>query len=284
MPHSAHAVALTTLRKFIHPGSAPHVSSREPGKYASALASRYMKASVPNVLKVKNLVRCFESSDRSFTLRVPDFRVKAGSVNIVIGRSGCGKSTLLDMLGLISYATEAEEFCIRNEQERWVDIQQASRTELEALRRHRIGYILQTGGLLSFLTVMENIKLPLQLTDKRHKNIAELMECLGISSLKNTYPAKLSTGQRQRVAIARALAASPNIILADEPTGALDPITAVSVRDLLLRCAVEQGAAVLIVTHDAELFRTSADHVYGFDIQERGNTVVSTLKREGGKA
>jgi ABC-type lipoprotein export system ATPase subunit len=72
--------------------------------------------------------------------------------------------------------------------------------------------------------------------------------------------------------------------LADEPTGALDPVTAVNVRDLLIRCAKEQGAAVLIVTHDAELFRPAADYVLGFDICEQGNNVVSTLKQEGVKA
>lgn len=233
------------------------------------------------VLKAKNLVRSFAGADRSFTLRVPHFSVTAGSVNIVIGRSGCGKSTFLDMLGLISVADAADEFQIKDSQDNWVDVCRADTHRMESLRRHELGYILQTGGLLSFLKVIENVSLPLQLNRKAFIDIDKLLQWLGIDALRNMYPSKLSTGQRQRVAIARALAGSPRIILADEPTGALDPVTAVSVRDLLIRCAKEQGAAVLIVTHDAELFRPAADVVYGFDICEQGNSVISTLRPEG---
>ncbi len=236
------------------------------------------------VLKAKNLERHFEGTDRSFTLRVPQFSVTAGSVNIVIGRSGCGKSTLLDMLGLISVADAADEFQIRSGDGKWVDICHANTAQMESLRRHELGYILQTGGLLSFLKVIENVRLPMQSNGKAGVDVDKLMKWLGIDTLRNAYPSKLSTGQRQRVAIARALAGSPGIILADEPTGALDPVTAVNVRDLLIRCAKEQGAAVLIVTHDAELFRPAADYVFGFDICEQGNNVVSTLKQEGVKA
>lgn len=238
----------------------------------------------PHILRVSFLTKRFDGADRSFCLRVPDLEVEAGSVNIIIGRSGCGKSTLLDMLGLISAPTSCRNFAMRTDTGNWVHAAKASRATQEKLRRQVLGYILQTGGLLPYLNVFDNIALTIRLTGKSLKQATALMERLGIDSLRSLYPAQLSTGQRQRVAIARALAHNPRIILADEPTGALDPESARVVRDMLVENARESGAAVMIVTHDAELFQKGTDHIYGFDIKAQENEVTSVLTTmKGGK-
>lgn len=229
------------------------------------------------VLRVSSLSKQLVSTDRSFCLRVPHLEVEAGSVTVIIGRSGCGKSTLLDMLGLISVPTSAQEFAIFSPEKCWVEVAAASSACKEQLRRQALGYILQTGGLLPYLNVADNIALPLQL-NKRHKlPVQELMERLGISDLRKQYPAQLSMGQRQRVAIARALVHRPSIVLADEPTGALDPETAGVVCRMLVNNARQSGAAVIIVTHDAELFRQDADRMYSFHLESCGKDVISTL-------
>lgn len=237
--------------------------------------------SASTVLSARKLSREFAGSERSFRLLVPELNIEAGSVNIVIGRSGCGKSTLLDMLGLISRTDSAQSYRIRRSSRHWFDALHANAAEAEYLRRTQLGYILQTGGLLPFLNVEDNVTLPLQLSSLPRDGVMPLLERLEIASLRRQYPAQLSTGQRQRVAIARALITSPRIVLADEPTGALDPESARLVKELLLESAHERRVAVMIVTHDAELFRRGADCVFGFDIKVEGNRVTSTLQREG---
>lgn len=230
------------------------------------------------LLRASYLTKRFDASDRSFCLLVPDLKVEAGCVNIIIGRSGCGKSTLLDMLGLISTPTRARSFSFSSRCGESLNIVRAKRSTKEKLRRQTLGYILQTGGLLPYLNVEDNISLTLRLTGKPISQANELMERLEIAELRSHFPAQLSTGQRQRVAIARALAHQPDIILADEPTGALDPESARIVRDLLVANARQSGAAVIIVTHDAELFSAVADVTYGFDIRVEGKEVISTLQ------
>lgn len=240
----------------------------------------YETLSASTVLTARELSRLYAGSERSFRLLVPELNVDAGSVNIIIGRSGCGKSTLLDMLGIISRPDSALSYRIRRNPCQWFDALHATAREAEHLRRTQLGYILQTGGLLPFLNVEDNVSLPRWLCGSPRDGIRELMERLEIAGLSRQYPAQLSTGQRQRIAIARALAAGPRIVLADEPTGALDPESAGIVREMLLESARERNVAVLIVTHDAELFRNAADRIYGFDIRVEGTCVTSTLRRE----
>lgn len=239
-----------------------------------------MQTTLPasRILQASYLSKRFEGGDRNFCLRVPSLEIEAGSVNTIIGRSGCGKSTLLDMLGLISVPSSSREFSILPRGGRWVNLRKASHWRKARLRSKTLGYILQTGGLLPYLDVESNITLTLRLTGQPLKAAGELIERLEIASLRSHYPAQLSAGQRQRVAIARALVHRPDIILADEPTGALDPETARIVRDILVENARQSGAAVVIVTHDAELFLPSADRSYGFDISSTSNEVTSRLK------
>ena len=234
------------------------------------------------LLTLSNLRKRFESTERQFELHVPRLDVAPGSVSVIIGRSGCGKSTLLDILGLISTPTAVDAFSIRCG-DKTVQLSPAPSPALaQQLRSRALGYILQTGGLLPFLTVQENILLTGQLRGANTAQAAQqLMQRLEIAPLARLYPAALSAGQRQRVAIARALAHRPAIILADEPTGALDPESGRIVKEMLYENARLSGAAVLVVTHDAELFRSGADCILGFDISVEGTLVRSTLRKEG---
>ena len=234
------------------------------------------------VIRASFLKKKFDNADRSFCLQVPHLEAEAGSVNIIVGRSGCGKSTLLDMLGLISEPTSARDFAIRGADNDWIQIQNAPLQQKELLRRQTLGYVLQTGGLLPYLNVEDNIALPIQLAGKRKLRVDELMKRLEINSLRYHYPVQLSAGQRQRVAIARALIHQPRIILADEPTGALDPETARIVREILISNARANGATAIIVTQDAELFCNGADHIYRFHITAAGNEVTSVLQESKG--
>lgn len=145
-------------------------------------------------------------------------------------------------------------------------------SDLARIRGTTIGYVLQHGGLIPALTVADNISLPLRLrgacVDRDYLRI--LAEMLGIADQLRKKPAKLSGGQLQRVAIARALLPRPSLVLADEPTGQLDGITAEGVRNLLVGISKEQGAALLVVTHDPLLFQRDATRRFGFHLVETG--------------
>ena len=218
------------------------------------------------------------TSGAAFELHVPELELLPGSVTVVAGRSGCGKTTLLDVLGFIAEFTDCKrfEFCSDGKQ---VDMLRASSRRKAALRRSSLGYVLQQGGLLGFLTAWENILLPLRMSGRMHlaASARELAAQLGVESELNKLPAALSVGQRQRVSVVRALAPRPAVLLADEPTGALDPLTAQDVSRHLVEYARQQGATVVVVTHDVELFGPVADVRMGFELSRESATVHSVL-------
>lgn len=232
-------------------------------------------------LRLEHAVKRFESADSVFELHVPEFELQAGQVCVVAGRSGCGKTTLLDALGCISpwQSCGVHLMCPRS---RVVDVAALSSRGRAALRRREIGYVLQQGGLLPFLTAWENIVLALRFSGRmdRVAQARGLAEQLGVEAQLSHRPEALSIGQRQRVSIVRALSTCPALLLADEPTGALDPATAAEVRPLLLEAAKSQGSAVVIVTHDVELFAPAADKLMGFEIQRQDKRTSSTLQEK----
>ncbi len=206
----------------------------------------------------------------SFTLSVPELRIERGSVNLIQGESGCGKSTLTDALGLISKLDKAGVFRLCLKSGKTYNINEQNESTLADIRRCHIGYVLQAGGLLGFMSVHDNIALSMKLAHGRvdEKHIRALVSAneLNIAECLAKKPSQISLGQRQRAAIARALAHRPEIVIADEPTGAVDPERAQQIKRLLLACAREQGATTLIVTHDATLFADDeVDHVFGFE-------------------
>jgi putative ABC transport system ATP-binding protein len=179
--------------------------------------------------------------------------VGAGEVVGLLGPSGSGKSTLLNVIGCMVEPSSGW-FAIDGEvvyDGRWL------RPDLRRLRLEKIGFIFQTHNLLPFLTCTENVAIVLELAGHRAEatgRAVDLLDYLEVGRRKHAMPAQLSGGEAQRVAIARALANWPKIILADEPTAALDSERAGIVMDLLRKVATDQRAAVLAVTHDEKIF------------------------------
>ncbi len=226
-------------------------------------------------IKSANKVYGTGQGEHSFTLTVPELCIEQGTVNLIQGASGCGKSTLTDILGLISPMSQGM-FQLRLRGERPIHVDSASERVLSSIRRRYIGYVLQAGGLLGFLTIHDNIALSMKLArgwvdESRIRRLAA-EDMLNISTCLNKKPSQISLGQRQRAAIARALVHQPEIVIADEPTGAVDPERAIQIKKLLLACAREQGATTLVVTHDPNLFDESeVDHRFGFRMSPEGN-------------
>lgn len=216
--------------------------------------------------------------DAGFTLHVPELCILPSRMVVFRGASGCGKSTLFDTLGLIARADVADEFLI-NDGGRSFDILSASDSRLTWMRSRMIGYILQHAGLIASLSAYENIAMPCHLCGEKPDKLRlnRLVDRLGISDQMNKKPAKLSGGQQQRVAIARALINRPSVVLADEPTGQLDEFTAADVRDLLANVVKDEGATLLIVTHDPDLFAEHMDQSFGFQMRRENGHLYSTL-------
>jgi putative ABC transport system ATP-binding protein len=194
-----------------------------------------------------------EGETRVDALRDVTLSVGAGEVVGLLGPSGSGKSTLLNVIG-----------CIVEPNEGWMSLEgevvynsQWQRRDLRRLRLEKIGFIFQSHNLLPFLDSTDNVELVLHLAgcpkDEANRRAVDLLEYLQVGHRKHAMPAQLSGGEAQRVAIARALANRPRIILADEPTAALDSERAGIVMDLLRKLAVEQQAAIIAVTHDEKI-------------------------------
>jgi putative ABC transport system ATP-binding protein len=175
-------------------------------------------------------------------------RIDPGEVVIMTGPSGSGKTTLLTLIGALRSTQEGSMRVFGSE------LRQASEANLVALRRN-IGYIFQAHNLLKSLTSQQNVMMSLELhehltpTEARHRAM-EMLEAVGLGDYGNAFPDELSGGQKQRVAIARALVANPRLILADEPTAALDKKAGRDVVEIMRQLAKEKGSAVVLVTHD----------------------------------
>jgi putative ABC transport system ATP-binding protein len=196
---------------------------------------------------------------RSFTLAGVELQVLRG-VNLtayegdfisVLGPSGCGKSTLLNILGLLDQPSSGRYLLDGLEVEGLED------SELSALRNRKIGFVFQSFNLLPRLNAQENIEMPLVYrgtpTQQRRQQAAELLETVGLADRGGHLPAQLSGGQQQRVAIARALVSDPVVLLADEPTGALDAKVGHQIMDIFKQLNVERNLTIVMITHDLKL-------------------------------
>ncbi|MFF4328035.1 ABC transporter ATP-binding protein [Streptomyces sp. NPDC001591] len=224
------------------------------------------------VLRLENLVRTHGSgATEVHALRGIDLSVHPGELVAVMGPSGSGKSTLLTLAGGLDTPTSGRVLV------EGVDITTAGRRALAALRRRSIGYVFQDYNLIPALTAAENVALPLELdgTSARRARTAALasLEEIGLRSLADRFPDEMSGGQQQRVAVARALVGERRLVLADEPTGALDSETGESVL-ALLRQRCDAGAAGVLVTHEPR-FAAWADRV----VFLRDGTVVDETVR-----
>nr|VFK12883.1 MAG: putative ABC transport system ATP-binding protein [Candidatus Kentron sp. LPFa] len=192
----------------------------------------------------------------AFRLRVGAMQVRAGERVALIGPSGCGKSTLLDALSLITTPLRADCFHFRSPPGETIDIaaisvQRDAQNHFARLRSRYIGYVLQTGGLIPFLTVRGNLRAPRRLAELQDIDAGEtLARHLGLANHLDKYPGELSVGERQRAAVARALAHEPAIIIADEPTAALDPANSDRVMASLIELAEDRSVTLLLASHD----------------------------------
>lgn len=235
------------------------------------------------VFRLKNVVKRREKGGNMFELMIDSFEIGVGQFVAIVGESGCGKSTLLDMLALALKPTESEVFVIRNHKKN-VEHQIMTSTEnmRAAIRKTHIGYVLQTGGLLPFLTVKRNIQLPCLINGVRdsESQIQYLSERLRIKEQLPKKPQYLSGGQRQRVAIARALVHKPSIVLADEPTAAVDKLTANEIIDEFKMLTRELGVTLLMVTHDVGLVKDTVDRMFTFEVKKENQQYTRSLCSE----
>ena len=196
-------------------------------------------------------------------LRDATFTVGKGELCVIVGPSGAGKTTLLNILGGMDTLTQGRIF-LENE-----EISAYSSKQLTAYRRHDIGFVFQFYNLVPNLTALENVELAAQIC-RDPLDAAQVLRSVGLEHRMSNFPAQLSGGEQQRVAIARALAKNPQLLLCDEPTGALDYNTGKAILKLLQDMSRQKGMTVVIITHNSAL-TAMADRV----VQVKNGTVVS---------
>lgn len=209
------------------------------------------------LLRAEGLWKVYADAGRRVeVLRDLDFELEAGELVAVLGPSGSGKSTLLHCLGGLDRPDRGTVTVAGR------TITTANHRELAAFRNRSLGFVFQFHQLLADFTALENVMIPGRIAGLGHQEIrssaAELLSEVGLGERLHHFPTELSGGERQRVALARALVLSPSLVLADEPTGNLDPETGAQVFDLLADLAQQRGAAVVVVTHNRGLAGRSA--------------------------
>lgn len=213
-----------------------------------------------SLIHLENISVCYGTKESTtYALKHVDFDVQQGEFVAIMGKSGCGKTTLLNVLGTLLTPDEGiyefEEFSVLDKGD----------TEKARFRNENMGFVVQHFALVQDMTIYENVALPLRYRKiskvKIQKQVEEMLERLDISEQKQKYPYQLSGGQKQRAAIARAMVTQPKLILADEPTGALDEENGRHIVELLKELN-RSGVTVIMVTHDAELAQQASRIVY----------------------
>ena len=205
----------------------------------------------PALIQIKNAMKSYHLGNNEIkAIDNVNFKVDQGEFVAIVGPSGSGKSSLMNILGLLDTLDKGEYYL--ND----IDTKKASEDELAEIRNQKIGFIFQNFNLLTKMTAAENIEVPLIYngkTEAEAKEIArEMLGKVGLSNRAHHLPKQLSGGQQQRVAIARALSCNPEIILADEPTGALDSKTGVEIMNLL-NDLNKKGQTIIVITHDLNI-------------------------------
>ncbi|PTP06124.1 D-methionine ABC transporter, ATP-binding protein [Vibrio splendidus] len=211
------------------------------------------------MIKVNQVNKVFYQGTKEINALIDiDLHIPQGQIFGVIGSSGAGKSTLIRCVNMLEAPTSGEVIVDG------IDLTKLSKSELSEARRN-IGMIFQHFNLLSSRTVFNNVALPLELAgrDKAaiEAKVSELLELVGLSDKRDTYPANLSGGQKQRVAIARALASDPKVLLCDEATSALDPATTQSILELLREINRKLSITILLITHEMDVVKSICHEV-----------------------
>lgn len=203
------------------------------------------------MIEIKNLHKSYKMGSNSLhVLKGINFSVEEGELVAIMGSSGSGKSTLLNILGMLDVA-DSGDYILDN-----VPIKDLNETKAAQYRNKFLGFVFQSFNLINYKSAVENVALPLYYQKvgrkERQEKALRYLEQVGLKEWAGHLPSELSGGQKQRVAIARALAAEPKVLLADEPTGALDSTTSYEVMDLIQKIN-DQGNTILIVTHEQEI-------------------------------
>ncbi len=210
-----------------------------------------MKQSPGNsILSVRDVSKSVTQADGTLhILRNISFELERGSVTAIVGASGSGKSSLLAIMAGLDTPSSGTVFLGGK------DMFALDEDGRAALRAQTMGFVFQNFQLMPNLTALENTMLPLELAGKRdaRERALAMLDCVGLAARVQSYPRVLSGGEQQRVALARAFVQRPQILLADEPTGSLDGATGERILELLLELNVEQGATLVLVTHDEAL-------------------------------
>jgi len=235
------------------------------------------------IVQIEGLSKAFATGDGSFlALDAVSLSIAPGEMVAIMGPSGSGKSTLMTLIGLLDSPT-AGRYLLDGE-----DVSRLSRLEQARVRNRKLGFVFQNFNLLPRLSAAQNVELPLvygrEERRRRRALAVAALEAVGLGAKLDSLPNTLSGGQKQRVAIARALVHNPSMILADEPTGALDTRTGAEIMALFRQLNREQGRTIVVVTHDPEIGRQMdrviglrdgrlADNIlrdyYGVDLYER---------------
>ena len=237
----------------------------------------------PAVIATEQLTRIFGSGDQAVTAvdRVT-ISIGSGEFVAIVGRSGSGKTTLMHLMAGLDRPTSGQAMFEGR------DLASLSESDLVDLRRYKIGFIFQSFGLIPLLSAYENVELPLHISGvswrERRQRAIEALQLVGLGPRSKHRPYELSGGEQQRVAIARALVSGPDVLFADEPTGELDTVTAISISSILKGITTEQGVTVVVATHDRSLSGT-CDRVLEMEdgrLETGDSQQVANFQRPGG--
>jgi putative ABC transport system ATP-binding protein len=218
------------------------------------------------ILSTLNLSKSYQMGEVEVKALVDTtFQVEEGEFVVILGPSGSGKSTLLNLIGGMDTPTQGQVF-LRDE-----EITAYNERELTAYRRNKVGFVFQFYNIMANLTARENVELATEIS-QNPLDIDQVMEAVDLSQRQDHFPSQLSGGEQQRVSIARAVAKNPEILLCDEPTGALDYNTGISILSLLKRVNREMGKTLLVITHNGDIARI-ADRV----IKMRSGQIIEDI-------
>jgi len=215
----------------------------------------------PNIIEVSHLVRTFRIGDMTVpALRDVSLEIARGDFVAIMGPSGSGKSTLMNILGCLDKPTSGS-YRIDG-----IRVEEMDRDQLADIRNRKIGFVFQQFNLLARTSAIENVELPLLYANRfvadPHALALKALASVGLASRGDHHPNQLSGGQQQRVAIARALVNNPQIILADEPTGALDSRTSIEIMAIFQHLNRQQGITTVIVTHEPDIAAYANRNIY----------------------
>ena len=211
-----------------------------------------MDGNTEDVIRIEQVSKVYQTGDIQVNaLRSLSLTIRRGEFVAIMGPSGSGKSTLMNIIGCLDRPTRGKYFL------EGVDVSTMGKAQLADIRNKHVGFVFQSFNLVTRTSALENVELPMLYAGvsgaERHRRAREALATVGLSDRERNMPSQLSGGQQQRVALARALVNNPSIILADEPTGALDTRTSVEMMEIFQRLNRERKLTVIIVTHEQDI-------------------------------